>query len=67
MKKIGLILMVFTFLVYCPSAGQSQEVSPKVGDNAPDFSIVDASGNEIRLSDFKGKKNIALIFYSDHF
>ena len=39
MKKITFILVVFAFLVYWPSAGQSQEV----GDNAPDFSLVDAS------------------------
>ena len=65
MKKIGLILGVIAFLVYCASDGQSQEVSPKVGDNAPDFSIVDVSGNEIRLGDFKGKKNVVLIFYAD--
>ena len=61
MKKIGLILVVFAFLIYCPSAGQSQEV----GDNAPDFSLVDVSGNEIRLGDFKGKKNVVLVFYAD--
>ena len=30
MKKIVLILVVFAFLVYCASAGQSQEVSPEV-------------------------------------
>ena len=65
MKKMGLILVVFAFLVYCASDGQSQEVSPKVGDNAPDFSLVDVSGNEVRLSDFKGKKSVVLIFYSD--
>ena len=65
MKKMGLILVVFAFLVYCASDGQSQEVSPKVGDNAPDFSLVDLSGNEVRLSDFKGKKSVVLIFYSD--
>jgi len=50
MKKIGMILAVFGFLVYCASAGQSQEVSPEVGDNAPDFSLVDVSGNEIILT-----------------
>ena len=65
MKKIGLILVVFAFLVYCASDGNSQEVSPKVGDNAPDFSLVDVFGNEVRLSDFKGKKNVVLVFYSD--
>jgi hypothetical protein len=62
MKKIGFILVVFAFLAYCPSAGLSQEV----GDNAPDFSLVDASGKEIKSSDFKGKKNVVLIFYSEH-
>ena len=65
MKKIGLIFVVFAFLVYCASDGQSQKASPKVGDNAPDFSLVDVSGNEVRLSDFKGKKSVVLIFYSD--
>ncbi len=38
----------------------------KVGDVAPDFSIIDVSGNEVRLSNFKGKKNVVLIFYYDH-
>jgi len=65
MKKIGLILGVFAFLVYFTSNGHSQEVSPTVGDNSPDSSIVDDSGNEIRLSDFKGKKNVVLAFYAD--
>jgi len=62
MKKTGLILVVFAFLVYFPSVGQSQEV----GDNAPDFSLADASGKEVKLSDFKGKKNVVLVFYKWH-
>ena len=66
MKKIGLILLVFTLLVGCASTGQSPGSSPEVGDNAPDFSIIDVSGNEVRLSDFKGKKNVALIFYESY-
>jgi peroxiredoxin len=32
----------------------------------PDFSLVDASGNEIKLGDFKGKKNVVLVFYAQH-
>ena len=62
MKKIALILVVFAFLAGCASTGPS----PTVGDKAPDFSLVDVSGNEVRLSDFKGKKNVVLIFYSDN-
>jgi cytochrome oxidase Cu insertion factor (SCO1/SenC/PrrC family) len=65
MKKIGLILVLFTFLVGCASTGLSPGPSPEVGDNAPDFSIVDVSGNEVRLNDFKGMKNVVLIFYAN--
>ena len=66
MKKTGLILVVFAFLVSCASTAQSPELSPKVGENAPDFSLVDVAGNPVRLSDYKGKKNIVLIFYTDY-
>jgi cytochrome oxidase Cu insertion factor (SCO1/SenC/PrrC family) len=62
MKKIGLILIVFAFLVNCASTGPSS----RKDDQAPDFSLVDVSGNEVRLSDLKGKKNVVLIFYSDN-
>ena len=47
MKKTGLILVVFAFLIICASAGQS----PEVGDSAPDFNLVGVSGDELRLSD----------------
>ena len=40
---------------------------PKVGDVAPDFSLkyIDASGDEkyVKLSDYRGKKNVVLAFY----
>jgi len=62
MKRIALILVVFAFWVGCASTGPS----PREGDPAPDFSVVDVSGNEVRLTDFKEKKNIVLIFYDDN-
>jgi peroxiredoxin Q/BCP len=34
-----------------------------VGDKAPDFTLPDQDGNDVTLSDFKGKKNVVLIFY----
>ena len=34
----------------------------EIGDKAPDFSGVDAEGNPLRLSDFKGRK-LVLYFY----
>ena len=66
MKKTGLILVVFAFLVSCASTAQSPELSPKVGEDAPDFSLKDVSGRMVSLSNFKEKKNIVLIFYTNH-
>jgi len=66
MNKNGLILVVFALLVSCASTAQSPELSRKVGEIAPDFSLVDVSGNQVNLSDFNEKKNIVLIFYTDY-
>jgi peroxiredoxin len=39
--------------------------APKVGDVAPDFELCDVNGkNSIRLSDFRDRKPVALIFGS---
>ncbi len=34
-----------------------------VGDSAPEFTLKDQSQEEVKLSDFKGKRNVVLIFY----
>jgi peroxiredoxin len=41
----------------------SQSTNLNVGDEAPDFELQDQDGNAVRLSDFSGKKNVALAFY----
>lgn len=46
----------------------AQQVAPpktflKVGDIAPDFSLQSTTGKPIKLSDFKGKKNVVLAFF----
>jgi peroxiredoxin len=35
----------------------------KVGDAAPDFTLKDQDQKDIKLSDYKGKKNVVLAFY----
>ena len=35
----------------------------KVGDPAPDFALTDTEGQTVRLSDFRGKKNVFIAFY----
>lgn len=35
----------------------------KAGDPAPDFALTDTEGQTVRLSDFRGRKNVVLAFY----
>ena len=35
----------------------------RVGDPAPDFALTDTKGQTVRLSDFRGQKNVVLAFY----
>lgn len=34
-----------------------------VGDHAPDLTLPDQNGTLVKLSDFRGKKNVVLAFY----
>jgi hypothetical protein len=43
-----------------PSAPQTHL---KVGDPALDFALTDTEGQTVRLSDYRGKKNVVLAFY----
>jgi cytochrome oxidase Cu insertion factor (SCO1/SenC/PrrC family) len=38
----------------------------KVGDQAPDFTLENIDGKRISLSDFRGKRNVLLVFYRGH-
>ena len=51
-----------------PLFAQSEKAPevPKVGDTAPDFTLHYFDGNdlkEMKLSDYRGKKNVVLAFY----
>ena len=35
----------------------------KAGQTAPDFTLEDADGKAVTLSDFRGKKSVVLVFY----
>ena len=38
----------------------------KIGQPAPDFTLQNQDGKNISLSDYRGKKNVVLVFYRGH-
>jgi len=65
MRKIALTLCASTLLlsaVCCISAWPALAEAKK-GEAAPDFSLPDADGNNVKLSDFHGKKVVVVYFY----
>jgi peroxiredoxin len=62
-----LIISIAAMLVFAISAiGQTPQAPTttlKVGDMAPDFTLTDTGGNPVKLSDYRGKKNVVLAFY----
>jgi cytochrome oxidase Cu insertion factor (SCO1/SenC/PrrC family) len=71
MKKFVTLLLVLTCLAvtaFAQQTAQPQQPAPpkthlKVGQPAPEFSLTDTEGKEVKLSDYKGKKNVVLAFY----
>jgi len=35
----------------------------KIGEKAPDFTLTSADGSQVSLSQFRGDKNVVLVFY----
>jgi peroxiredoxin len=42
---------------------QVAKMSLKVGDTAPDFTLLSDDGKVVKLSDYHGKKNVLLAVY----
>ena len=76
-RKFIAPLLVLAFVVV--AGAQQQQTQPataqpkpapapphthlKVGAPAPDFTLIDTERNQVKLSDFRGKKNVVLAFY----
>jgi peroxiredoxin Q/BCP len=61
MKQRLLAAAVLVLVLAAPWAAQGTEL--KVGDKAPDFTLLDTNWKEVKLSDYLGKKNLVLAFY----
>jgi peroxiredoxin len=66
MLAIGLLLALTPSLAPVPAQTQKPEVakvSLKVGDVAPDFTLLSDQWKPVKLSDYRGKKNVLLAIY----
>lgn len=70
MKRLLAATLILTSLptsILLARAAQNKEdvakVSLKVGDTAPDFTLLSDQWKTVKLSDFKGKKNVLLAVY----
>jgi hypothetical protein len=69
MKKwLALGLLAATALTVAPAAPQGEKsqvakMTLKVGDTAPDFTLLSDGWKSVKLSDYRGKKNVFLAVY----
>jgi len=65
----AVLLLAGTLAATPPASAQTKKESssmPRVGDMAPDFTLKFFDGNDlkdVKLSDYRGKKNVVLAFY----
>jgi len=64
-SALGLLLLMFGAAA-SPAAAQEEAIARtnlKVGDTAPDFTLLSNQWKQVKLSDYRGKKNVILAFY----
>jgi hypothetical protein len=64
----GVLLLGLGAQMVAPATVAAQEeavakTNLKVGDVAPDFSLLSDKWEQVKLSDYRGKKNVILAFY----
>lgn len=60
------LLLLLLIAAQFPTAAQEDAIAKtnlKVGDVAPDFTLLANDWKPVRLSDFRGKKTVVLAFY----
>lgn len=66
-RAFDAVLVGVAFTVAALLGGVTVAVAAEVGQPAPDFKLPSTTGNDIALSDFRGKKWVLLEFYGADF
>jgi cytochrome oxidase Cu insertion factor (SCO1/SenC/PrrC family) len=77
LKRTIFIFAVFLLITPMPASAQlgpkdGADLSPtdlervKPGQLAPDFTLQNQNGQNVSLSDYRGKKSVVLVFYRGH-
>jgi peroxiredoxin len=63
--SVGLLLLLMLAGQFSVAAQEDAiaKTNLKVGDVAPDFTLLANNWKPVKLSDFRGKKNVILAFY----
>jgi peroxiredoxin len=62
-SSVSVILLLAFGILVSAQQPAPPKTNLKVGDAAPDFTLPSTAGQKVKLSDFKGKKNVVLAFY----
>ena len=63
MRKLRFLVLAATAASALLSQINPPKTQLKVGDEAPDFTLPSTTGQPVKLSDFRGKKNVVLAFF----
>ena len=68
LNAIGGVVLLMLLTSQLPAAAQAEKetitkTNLKVGDTAPDFTLLGNDWKPVKLSDYRGKKNVILAFY----
>ena len=62
-RKRAYLFSVSKHLIFSIFEKIKSNMSITIGSSAPDFSLYDSDKNKVSLSDFKGNKNVLLLFF----